>query len=299
MDNDFKALFAFSKKERAAIYILLLISSLVWLIPGLFYRKKISPVSITVTPLELEEKKRILLDRTNQIRKSTYSSIPKIDSLKSKKLFEFDPNYASKAQLIALGLTEKSATTILKYRAKGGRFTNPDDIGKIYGIPEDIIDRIIPFVKINYDFRKDPVIDKQDFSTKNRVHIDLNRADSSDLLSLPGIGVRLSGRIIKYRARLGGFYKIEQLKEVYGISDTLFYFLTQHLTLHAADIRLIKVNEIGYEQLLSHPYVGHIKARLWIAYRNLHGQIKNSEELGRALLMDPVSFEKLIPYCEF
>jgi len=34
---------------------------------------------------------------------------------------------------------------------------------------------------------------------------------------VPGIGVGLGGRIIKYRERLGGFHSIHQLAEIYGL----------------------------------------------------------------------------------
>ncbi len=47
--------------------------------------------------------------------------------------------------------------------------------------------------------------------------IDLNRADAETLASLRGIGPALTGRIIDYRNRHGGFTHISELMEVKGI----------------------------------------------------------------------------------
>ena len=52
--------------------------------------------------------------------------------------------------------------------------------------------------------------------------IELNVADTAMLKSIYGIGEKLSVRIVKYRKKLGGFYSVEQLKEVYGLRTENF-----------------------------------------------------------------------------
>jgi len=47
--------------------------------------------------------------------------------------------------------------------------------------------------------------------------LDLNRADSSALVALPGIGPALAGRILAERARAGGFRRVDELDRVRGI----------------------------------------------------------------------------------
>jgi DNA uptake protein ComE-like DNA-binding protein len=53
--------------------------------------------------------------------------------------------------------------------------------------------------------------------TAVRKLINLNSCDSAMLETLPGSGPVLSARIIKYRNLIGGYSKIEQLREVYGL----------------------------------------------------------------------------------
>ena len=44
--------------------------------------------------------------------------------------------------------------------------------------------------------------------------VDLNKADTSILKRIPGIGSTLARMIVVYRQRLGGFYDVSQLQEV-------------------------------------------------------------------------------------
>lgn len=45
--------------------------------------------------------------------------------------------------------------------------------------------------------------------------VDLNRADTTELKKIPGIGSGIARLIIGYRQRLGGFYNITQLQEIH------------------------------------------------------------------------------------
>lgn len=49
--------------------------------------------------------------------------------------------------------------------------------------------------------------------------IDLNTAEESDLLTLPGIGPELADRILTYRVQVGRFVAVEQLMDVKGIGE--------------------------------------------------------------------------------
>jgi competence protein ComEA len=52
--------------------------------------------------------------------------------------------------------------------------------------------------------------------------VSLNRASSSDIDKLPGIGPTLAARIIDWREANNGFQTIEDLRKVGGIGDKLF-----------------------------------------------------------------------------
>ena len=44
--------------------------------------------------------------------------------------------------------SDKTIHTILNYRNKGGRFKQPEDLRKIYGLQKEEADLLIPYVQI-------------------------------------------------------------------------------------------------------------------------------------------------------
>ena len=57
--------------------------------------------------------------------------------------------------------------------------------------------------------------------------VELNSADKAALESLPGIGPRTAELIIEYRAKNGGFEKVEDLMNVRGIGERTFLRLRE------------------------------------------------------------------------
>jgi competence ComEA-like helix-hairpin-helix protein len=58
--------------------------------------------------------------------------------------------------------------------------------------------------------------------------VDINTADTTTWIALPGIGSKLSQRIVNFREKLGGFYKVEQVGETFGLADSTFKRLNQY-----------------------------------------------------------------------
>ena len=132
------------------------------------------------------------------------------------------------------------------------------------------------------------------------VLINLNEADSVMLEALPGIGERLSARIIKYRDRLGGFHDVAQLKEVYGLQDTVLKVLTSKVFV-PSDVILKKldVNKCSYAEFRHHPYMGHAFAKSLVAFRQTHGGIKTIEDLYQLVAVKKEEIDRMKPYFSF
>ena len=125
---------------------------------------------------------------------------------------------------------------------------------------------------------------------------DVNLSDSITWSKLPGIGEKLASRIIHFREKLGGFYRIDQVSETYGLPDTTFQKIKPYLKIHSVSLRQININTATKEILVSHPYIRWQTARSIINYRLQHGSFRSVSELLQLAQMDTTQFEKLKPY---
>ena len=62
--------------------------------------------------------------------------------------------------------------------------------------------------------------------------LDVNRADAKDFESLPGIGPVLAQRVIEYRATVGQFHAIDDLRAVKGIGPKIFERIKPFVTVN-------------------------------------------------------------------
>ena len=130
--------------------------------------------------------------------------------------------------------------------------------------------------------------------------INLNEADSAMLEALPGIGERLSARIIKYRDRLGGFHDVAQLKEVYGLQDTVLKLLASRVFVPVNGLlKKLDVNKCSYADFRHHPYVGHAFAKSLVAFRQTHGKLKTIEDLYQLVAVKKEEIDRMKSYFSF
>jgi DNA uptake protein ComE-like DNA-binding protein len=276
----------YSRAERRAMVALVILIVLVILIPRAYHFYLVKP-SIAYQDTALIKEMGVL-----QIDSDRESVSDKTDTgYAHHTLFYFDPNTISTDDWIRLGLSDKQAAVIERYRSKGGQFRSPDDLRKIYVLSDEEKDRLVPYVKIR---------STGDHIEKKRADksftIEVNSADSSAFEQLYGIGPALSVRIIKFRRLLGGFYSIEQVGETYGISDTVFQNIRPHLKVNVALINKININEADYETLRKHPYIHAKIAHAIIGYRDKNGRFEDLDQLKTLKPVTDIVFEEIKPY---
>ncbi|MBQ0094299.1 MAG: helix-hairpin-helix domain-containing protein [Bacteroidaceae bacterium] len=126
--------------------------------------------------------------------------------------------------------------------------------------------------------------------------IDLNRADSSDLVKLPGIGAYFASRIVRYREQLGGFVSTAQLFEIDGLADSVAGWFFVSDSLHT--VRL-DVNALSLSSLRRHPYLNFYQARAIVEFRKDRGKLKGPEQLALLEEFTQQDLERLEPYLDF
>lgn len=129
--------------------------------------------------------------------------------------------------------------------------------------------------------------------------MELNTADTAALIALPGIGEKLSQRIIDYRAKVGGFNNVDQVREVWGIHDSVYQKFRPYIRVNADAIQKININMASLDQLKAHPYIRYKLANVIVNYRSQHGPYKNTEDLKKIVILDDENLNKILPYISF
>jgi competence ComEA-like helix-hairpin-helix protein len=219
-------------------------------------------------------------------RKSTVVSPSK------PELFLFDPNKATNDEFMRLGLSGKQIATIRKYQNKGGAYKNKEGFFRMWGLSEEQKRFLADFVVIG-NTQSTPVEMK---SSVPDLLIDLNTADSTDLKQLPGIGEKLSKRIVKYRDLLGGFYSVKQLREVYGLNEQTILKIENKVTFDITKIRKLNVNFADMNELSRHPYLQKKLAAQIIKFRTKNGSIRDLAVLRDSMILNIDEYDRLKAY---
>ena len=300
-----KDYFNFTKKERSGIIMLVSIM-LILIITSFFYPYFMRKEIIDHAQFE-KEIAELRIDSTKNLHKKTgeyyndYSLSGKKDEPSKAEVFFFDPNTASENDWIRLGIKEKTAQTIQKYISKGGRFYKAGDIKKIWGLrPSDIV-RLLPYVSIKNLSKEYPRYEKKEYvekisATKTIQKVDINSADTSTYIALPGIGSKLSQRIIAFRERLGGFYSIDQVAETYFLPDSTFQKIKPYLVINGHSIKQININVASVDEMKTHPYLRYNLANAIFQYRKQHGDFNSVNAIKKIMLVTDDIFNKVAPY---
>lgn len=224
---------------------------------------------------------------------SSYKRIPK------GTMFNFDPNTLSAEGWKKLGLRDKTIATILNFRNKGGKFREAADIKKIWGLFPDEAERLLPYVQIAAPaatvYENSKASDNTTKYVPTVVSVEINTADSTGFIALPGIGSKLSNRIINFRNKLGGFYNVEQVKETFGLPDSVFQKIKPMLQVRS-EVKKININIATLEELKMHPYIKYHLANALVQYRVQHGNYQSVEDIRKIMILTEENFQKLKPY---
>lgn len=129
--------------------------------------------------------------------------------------------------------------------------------------------------------------------------LELNRADSAALRSVYGIGEKTVGAILAYRARLGGFHRVEQLAEVPGITEANYEKILRQIRCDSCEIRKIDINFAAPNELRGHPYLPPRVLRKLLKTRQSKGGWSTLQELIDDRILTAEEAARLAPYLRF
>ena len=296
--------FGFTKKELNGLLVLCILLILVSISPFIYERFSRPDVHEFA---DFEPEVRQFLASAKRQDSTGYSdSSRERDGQRSVSYFNFDPNGLDEASWKQLGLSSRQIRVIKNYEAKGGRFHTKEDLKKIYSISEQKYLSLEPYIRIANDQRSptggsNTGFPKYESHKTGRVPVmvELNAADSAELETIRGIGPAFASRIVRYRNRLGGFYRKEQLRDVYGVDSLKYEELKDQVVVNPAVIRKINVNKASFEEIKNHPYLSYKQMNAVIQYRKQHGEYRSIADLKKIAIMDDEILRKIEPYLIF
>ena len=308
--KDFLNSFGLTAKERRGFFVLLVLLGGLLLFPFVrsFFQSSDAvplPFALVVFSEEREENQNVAVENDVQ----GLLSGPIAATADRGALFYFDPNDLPVSMWKKLGLSDRQVQVIKNYEAKGGRFYRKEDVQKLYSISDEFYQRIEPYIQIQRSaavpdaVQADLEVSRPTESERSNravpVLIDINRADTAEWQRLRGIGPAFSNRIVRFRDALGGFHAVEQLQEVYGLSEELYQQIAPYLISDNYAVNKIKVNTANKELLMSHPYISPKQADAIVKYRDQHGPYDSLEEMRKIIVLDDGFLRKIEAYLDF
>lgn len=278
----------FSRGERnGAIVLLIIIVSLTLYV---FFSKQFVPEG-TMTPEDYENLKAEYPVNSTTNREE--------QDKESRRLFHFNPNTVSIDSLQLLGFSPKEAASIDKYRNKGGVFYKAIDFKKMYCVDDKTYELLEEFIVLT-ELERSETSNEQDYTLDEKPLVELNSANADQLMSVKGIGEKLSSRIIKTRSIFGGFNNVEQLKLVYGLSDENYERIITQVYVDQDKMEGLSINDVSAKDLIKHPHIQTWDiVNLIINERKQGGNYSSFDEfVARTNLVDSIAVN-LKPYLKF
>ena len=309
---DWKAYFTFTRRERAGVIVLLSLIAFIYAIPEFLPDDHVVKIEYARDSLQVSDSTYVAYKTEHKSLESTRDP-DHTTKVSTGVKFYFDPNTLDEEGWQRLGIRTRTIRTILNFRSKGGKFRQPADLRKIYGMSSYDCEQLIPYVRITAGGNYERRIEKSAAKVSERKFsvdpdplfrprktpyetIDINKADSAAWEQLPAIGAKLASRIILFRERLGGFYNVRQVAETFGISDSAFQVISPYLKYSKTPLRKMNINSITTAELAKHPYVRWNVASAIINYRNQHGPFRDVLEVKSISTVEPGLSDKLLPY---
>ncbi len=193
MKKQWKTFFYFTRTERNGIVTLALFCLVLLVIPALFrYWQPANAVDFTA----FEQ----LIADTATARRAPAAP---------RALFYFNPNTLPTDSFRLLGLDERTAGSIARYRDKGGRFFAPRDFAKIYTLSAEDYNRIEPYIRIPGAGQK---AHRTPEAPAKLTWFDPNTVTYEDLITL-GLPAKTAHIWVNFRKKGGAFRRPEDLRK--------------------------------------------------------------------------------------
>jgi DNA uptake protein ComE-like DNA-binding protein len=276
--NLLKSHFVFNRSQRGGIFLLTLLI-VVLLLVNYYYDFK-NPVLIDVTSSEVIA----LQKEVDSIR------LVEIEARKPKR-YPFNPNYMTDFKAYTLGLSPKEFDRLKYFRSKSQWINSAAEFKRVTKVSDSVLAEISPLFKFP-DWVTNPKPRSKSYKKRSSTNgyteltfaqkIDLNLATIDQLQMVSGIGEALSGRVISYREKLGGFSADIQLYSVWGLRGDVVKRILNVCTVKTPKlIKRMDVNTASASDIATIPGVSFDLAKQIWEFVKLRERIESVSELEK------------------
>ncbi|HLV41352.1 MAG TPA: helix-hairpin-helix domain-containing protein [Brumimicrobium sp.] len=293
----------FSKRARRGIFVLLILYVAVAVSPRLYHNYIYKPPDYNIEYSRLEQ--------------ANSDSLAESVSRYQQPQKTFDPNLYTIDEWMAVGLSEKQASSILKYLSSGAKLSVKSDLKKLYVVDEELYSLLEPKVNLpDSIFSKKEEETSRSYEKSNASHSDLNkgvhkpdtdptvqvspvsinRSSSRDLQTIPGVGPYFAQEIIKIRESYGGIIFADQLLDIYKMDEDKLEEILPYLIINKDEVNKLNVNTATEEQLRQHPLITRDMAKSIVYFRENHKKYESLNGLLLSPYIDLQVLKKIEPY---
>ena len=281
--------FDFSKRSRRAILTFVGVMLVLVLIPRVYF------LSYPSNDFEFyqtaEQKEAYKKFEYKKKEKVAYQKKARFQKPKSK----FDPNQYSKADWMALGLSEKQVNVLMKFQTNG--FYSDEDVKRVFVISDEFFNIIQDYLvypeKPVREYKKTENIASEAVKFEK---VELNTASVEELMNVKGIGKFYAEKIVQKRNELQGFINEEQLLEIWKFDQEKLDIIRPSIYVDRKYVLPFDINKVSFEELRKHPYFTYNVANSIIKLRAQLGSYKKIEDLKKSVLISDEVFAKIKPY---
>lgn len=304
MLNFFQVFFKLTNTERKGALLLLFFILLVFILPRVYFYFEKPQADNDIAFLTWANEQNSL-DSIAKFEK--YSKNVAQDT--SINYFKFDPNTVTYDEMVQLGFTKKTASILLKFRAKGAKFYNKKDLLKVYGFEDDLYQKLADYIVFPKQKEKKNTKDKKEENTIEYFAFDPNTVSKLEMKKL-GIPSKTASILAKFRAKGAKFYTKEDVLKVYGFSEKLYSSLEDYIVFpektkpetesedtetaqQIPTLYLIDVNTADSTDFIKLKGIGAFYAKTIIEYRTKLGGFYSIHQLKEAYGISPELFESI------
>ena len=292
--NIFKSHFWYHKSQRNGIFILILL---------------IVIFQFIIVFVDFYSEEKVNIDTPKVIAfHHQIDSLRKISLENSRlKFFPFNPNYITDYKGAQLGMSLVEIDKLLAFRKTGKFINSKKEFQKVTSISDSLLHSISPYfkfpdwvVKKKQNRQLSTSRDTRLFAKKSKYILtstDINLAVKEDLKTINGIGEKLSERIIKYRSKLQGFSKLNQLYEVWGLdTEVVDKLLLIFKVVNLPNIKKINVNTVSFRELLKNPYLDYELCKKIFEYKDEVAELQDISELKNIIGFPLDLYDRIVLY---